>query len=156
VLIRAYRESQNFGYIKDKFEEQFPEHAGCFTANEIKDRFCSIIRAALRIVRDKLREQRKFGDVPKLFGLNEKRFKIISKSRLAIHLRLWLLDIYKNENCKIEEVLSMVDMMNEFVYTKENSQDTSSIANTTLAGSRVSNFTFSEEDSMFKIEHTDP
>lgn len=56
----------------------------------------------MRIVRGRLKEHSAHGEVPKLFGLNEKRFKIISKSRLAIHLRLWLLELYKKDNYKIE------------------------------------------------------
>jgi len=56
--------------------------------------------------------------VPKLFGLSEKRFKIISKSRHGVSFRFWLFDLYNGAKVDTEELLDKVDRMNEFVFTK--------------------------------------
>lgn len=98
LLLATYLKDQNFGHIKSVFQFTYHQHAGVFTSNELKDRFYSIIRLALKMIRSRIKQQ-KGGLIPKMLGLNEKRFKILGKSKTALNIRLWLVDIYMREDC---------------------------------------------------------
>jgi hypothetical protein len=43
---------------------------------------------------------------------------MISKSKHGVGIRFWLIDIYKREDCDVEELINIVNVMNEFVKKK--------------------------------------
>jgi hypothetical protein len=56
-MIEAYRINQNFGFVRDQLQRAFPSKSKYFTNSEIKDRFDSALRAAMRVLRLKLKEE---------------------------------------------------------------------------------------------------